>query len=103
MPLSRNELREELLAITRARSELPADSEQYLIERFLDNLDREIDGRIEAKIGARPQRSHNRTAIACTALVMAIPLSLISVFAGWHGLLVTWVAILLVVFLATRN
>jgi hypothetical protein len=103
MPLSRDELRDELLAITRARGELAAEHEQFLIEGFLDNLDREIDTRIEAKMASRPAKSRNNVGVVATSMALAIPLSLIAVFAGWHGLLVTWVAILLVVFLATRK
>jgi hypothetical protein len=101
MPSIRDELRDELLAVTAARQELPRNEERYLIEHFLDNLDREIDSRIEARTAGKRPRSH--TGLISVALGAAIPLSAIAVFAGWHGLLVTWVAILLVVYLATRD
>lgn len=101
MPSLREELRDELVAVTAARSELSHGDERYLIEHFLDNLDREIDSRIAARAVMSRPRSHR--GIAAMALVFAVPLTAIALFAGWQGLLVTWAAILLVVYLTTRS
>ena len=49
----RNELRDELLAVTAARQELSPNEERYLVESFLDRLDREMDARVDARIEAR--------------------------------------------------
>src|SRR5947209_5470887 len=101
MPTLRDELRDELLAVTAARSELSRDHERYLIEQFLDKLDREIDSRIaERAVVARPR---SNTGIVALALGAALPLSIIADFAGWQGLLVTWAAILVLVYLTTRK
>lgn len=108
MSTDRDQLREELLAVTSARRELSADDERYLVEHFLDRLEADIDQRIDARLAARPalaQRSGSRgnpTAIVPAALGIAIPLSAIAgAFAGFAGIAVTWVAILIVLYVTT--
>ena len=49
----RDELRDELLAVTAARQELSPNEERYLVESFLDRLDREMDARVDARIEAQ--------------------------------------------------
>lgn len=106
MPLTREELREELLAITAARKELSQADEKYLIEAFLSNLDREIDAHIDARIAARPvpRKSRGGTGVVALALIFALPLSGIAgATAGVAGLAIAWAAILLIVFMSTRR
>jgi hypothetical protein len=109
MSSNQDELRDELLAVTSARRELSADDERYLVEQFLNRLERDIDQRIDARLAARPappERSApraNPAAIIPIALGIAIPLSAIAgTTAGLAGIALTWVAILIVVFISTR-
>jgi hypothetical protein len=109
MSSDRDELRDELLAVTGARRELSADDEKYLVEQFLSRLERDIDQRIDARLAARPippERSAPRAhpaAIVPIALGIAIPLSAIAAAsAGLAGIALTWAAILVVVYLSTR-
>jgi len=109
MTADRDELRDELLAVTSARRELSADDEKYLVEQFLTRLEQDIDLRIDARLAARPtppERSApraNPTAIVPIALGIAIPLSAIAgATAGLAGIALTWIAILIVVYLTNR-
>ncbi len=109
MSSNQDELRDELLAVTSARRELSADDERYLVEQFLNRLERDIDQRIDARLAARPappERSApraNPAAIIPIALGIAIPLSAIAgATAGLAGIALTWAAILIVVFISTR-
>jgi hypothetical protein len=109
MSADRDELRDELLAVTSARRELSDDDEKYLIEQFLTRLEHDIDLRIDARLAVRPappQRPGPRAhpaAIVPIALGIAIPLSAIAgATAGLAGIALTWVAILVVVYLSSR-
>ena len=109
MTSDRDDLRDELLAVTGARRELSADDERYLVEQFLNRLERDIDQRIDARLAARPEPAARSTprahpaAIVPIALGIAIPLSAIAgATAGMAGLALTWAAILIVVYLSTR-
>lgn len=103
MSTTRDELRDELVAIMSARQELSADHEQYLAETFLERLDKEIDQRIQERLPAKKQ-GPNATEILAVSLVFAIPLSAIGAYAGQlTGLIVVWVAIALVVLFVSQN
>jgi hypothetical protein len=98
-------LREELLAVLGARRELDREDEQYLVEVFLDRLDREIDARIEARLAERAPRRRMHPAalfgLAIPLLALAIPLSAIAGdVAGQAGLLVVWAGIVAILALA---
>ena len=94
VPTNREELRDELLAVIRARQELSPDHEHYLVEGFLERLDNEIDARIDAKLARKSATNVNVTETLGVVLGVGVPLSAIAViFAGLPGLLLTWVAL----------
>ena len=94
MSEQRTDLRDELLAATAARRELSSDEEKYLVESFLDKLDREIDARVDAriemKIASMPHRGGGMQPWVIPAtLALAIPITAIAaVFAQWVGVLI---------------
>jgi hypothetical protein len=100
MPKRRTELYDELLAVVRARQELTSEHDEQLIEAFLERLDREIDTRISAR---KPKRVSSRAIVSVAALFLALPLTFIAVFAGWQAVAVTWLAIVLIVYLVDRR
>ncbi|HEX8918963.1 MAG TPA: hypothetical protein VF898_10705 [Chloroflexota bacterium] len=104
-PLNRSDLADELQAAVRAREELSRDEERFLIETFLQRLDVEIDARIQARISSRSERkSVNPAAILPVVLVFAIPLSAIAAgTAGLTGLIVAWISIVIVTFVASHG
>jgi hypothetical protein len=56
----RNNLRDELAAVTAARRELSAEDERFLLDGFLDRLESQLDTRIDARVqqelAKRPRR-----------------------------------------------
>lgn len=76
-----DDLRDELLAMMRARRELSPEDEQYLADAFLDRLDREVDLRVEAKaprLGSGPSFSKTSKAVErLFLLAVAIPPALL--------------------------
>lgn len=108
MPIERDELREELLAILQARQELSSNEEGHLVEGFLTKFDSEIDARIDRRVQDRlstmPAGGPNRPALAIVAsLLLAIPLTAIAGdVAGFPGIVVVWASILAIIYLVTR-
>ena len=108
MPIERDELREELLAILQAREELSSNEEGHLVEGFLTKLDSEIDARIDRRVEDRLSRMpvgwSSRPAVSVVAaLLLAIPLTAIAGDeAGFPGIVVVWASILAVMYLVTR-
>jgi hypothetical protein len=110
MTNDRDQLRDELLAITAARQELTPVHDKELIEHFLDSLNAEIDRRIDERVAARvaagPQKRGPADAVPVVpiALVFAIPLTAIAAAAaGLAGVIVAWAAIAAIVYFATRG
>ncbi|MFI1471385.1 hypothetical protein [Streptomyces wuyuanensis] len=104
-----HELVKELDATLRARRELGAEYEPALVESFLEKVEQRLDATVdrrvrrhlaerrmsEARGDARPERFGEsfgeRHGLAIITLVLAVPLSAISVVnAGIEGLFVTW-------------
>jgi hypothetical protein len=89
----RDELRDELLAVTSARRELSPDEDKYLVESFLDRLDEEIEARVDARIdarlvGLRKQRGGMEPWVVPAALGITIPIVAIAgSAAGGPGIL----------------
>src|SRR5438270_799409 len=87
----RDELRDELLAVTSARRELSPDEDRYLVETFLDRLDQEIDTRVDARIDARLSQIPSRRPgiepwVVPAALALTIPIVAIAgAMAGGFG------------------
>ena len=50
MPIERDDLRDELMAVLGARQELSKADEAFLADNFLKKLDSEIDARIDARV-----------------------------------------------------
>lgn len=100
-PLTRDQLRDEIMAVLAARRELSLEDEKYLAEAFLEKLDREIDARIDARLAARaPHRGFSASlgGIVIALFIFAIPLSAIAGdVAGPLGLLFVWGTIALIV------
>ncbi|GAC1404543.1 MAG: hypothetical protein NVSMB52_18430 [Chloroflexota bacterium] len=105
MSASRDDIRQELLAMMSARRELTPTDDAYLVEVFLDRLDSEIDERIDMRLQGNhaQKRGANRTAIVAVSLGVAIPLTALAIPFGIMGLGLIWFAILLVVILTTRD
>lgn len=107
--VDRSELRDELMAVTSASRELSDADHAYLVEGFVNRLDAAINARIDARVDERlssTRRAAPSHSLALTAVVLtfAIPLSAAAAaFAHAEGLVVTWAAILAVVWLSTRH
>lgn len=97
---------EEIRAAAAAYQELGPGYHDVVIESFLDNVGREIDARVTARLAQqqpapapRRQRHEGSTMVlAIISLVLGIPISAIAVAAGSHpagalGLIVVWAAI----------
>ncbi|SDM64303.1 hypothetical protein [Streptomyces wuyuanensis] len=104
-----HELTKELDATLRARHELGTEYESALVESFLEKVEQRMDAAVDRRVrrhlaerqmtaargGTRPERSGEnfgeRHGLAIITLVLAVPLSAISVVhAGIEGLFVTW-------------
>jgi len=103
----REQLRDDLLAVTAARKDLEPGHDRELIDHFLEKLDVEIDRRIDERVAARvpaaPQRraGHYAIPIVPIALGIAIPLTAIAgASAGLAGIIVAWAAIAAIVYFA---
>lgn len=109
---------EEIRAAAEVHDELGPGYRDAVIESFLENVGKEIDARVDARLGqsaplgqptpmpdrhARKHDHHDHSgssplALAVCSLVFGIPISAIAVAAGSHpaglaGLLVVWAAI----------
>jgi hypothetical protein len=96
----RTDLYDELLAVVRARDELAPGHDEQLVESFLEQLDREIDKRIAAR---KPPRISSRAIVSIVALLLALPLTIVAAFAGWQAVAVTWLAIVVIIYLVDRR
>lgn len=89
----RNDLRDELAAVTAARRELSPEDERYLLDGFLDRLESQLDARIDARVqqqlGTAPRRRAIEPWIVPAACGAAIPIVAIAAAAagGWGVLL----------------
>jgi hypothetical protein len=102
--------RDEAEASLHARQQLGSEFEPALVDSFVDRIDKAIDGRIAQQLRRTRERSHssdqlarNRDdhalALAIVSLGVAIPLTAIaSKEAGFAGILVAWLGIVLVNF-----
>jgi uncharacterized membrane protein YtjA (UPF0391 family) len=95
-----SELGKELEATVRARQEVGPELEPQLVEQFVDRLEAEIDRRVDQKLKGRehrPARHGAVTPMVLGSLGIAIPLTAIAGgTAGVAGIIVVWVAIVLV-------
>ncbi|GAA3675794.1 hypothetical protein GCM10022224_045000 [Nonomuraea antimicrobica] len=99
-------LRDDLQATFDARRDLGPDYEAALIDSFVERLDATITHRVRAELdqhGALPapkrrrQSGHPMVPIALGSLAIGVPLTAIAADgAGPAGLLVTWLAIVVV-------
>jgi hypothetical protein len=98
---------DEIRAAAETHRELPPEYQNSVIESFLAKVDREIDARVDARVagyGSGRIRSHRPRTPAffiLATMVAGIPLSAIAVAAGQHpagfwGLLVVWVGIVMI-------
>ena len=101
-PMTERESRRmDLAAAAQARRELGPEYEAALVEAFLERLDRDIDQRLEARVGGtervRPPPADSALPIALGSLGLGIPLSAIAGGTGHlGGLLVAWTSIVAV-------
>ena len=103
-PTLRDELREELLATIQARKELSPAEEGYLVQGFLERLDREIDARIDARpTSRRPRGSNLDPGVVVPLFVFAIPITAIAGYFGHAaGIALVWFAMAVIVYLAGK-
>ena len=98
----------DLQAALGARRELGQDYEELVVERFLQQVERAIDARVEQRL-AEYERRRRRVAWITTPrlillLVFAIPLTAIGgATAGWPGILAAWAGVLVLHFLSWRR
>ena len=100
--------RDEIRAAAETHRELGPDYQEAVIESFLDKVGKEIDARVDARLGSsrrdwrpqRPPKQHHGSAmaLAIVSMVLGIPLTAIVLAAGSHpaglaGLLIVWAAI----------
>lgn len=97
---------EEIRAAAETYKELGPGYRDAVIESFLDNVGREIDARVDARVAGQappPARSPrglagSPMAVAIISMILGAPISAIAVAAGRHpaglpGLIVVWIAI----------
>jgi len=107
-PLLSQAFEEELRALLAARRELGDEYDALLVERFLKQVARAIDARVEQRL-AEYERRRRRVALTTTPrllllLVFAIPLTAIGGFtAGLPGILAAWVGVLVLHVLSWRR
>ena len=100
--------RDEIRAAAETHRELGPDYQEAVIESFLDKVGKEIDARVDARLGHdrrdwRPQpapKQHHGAAmaLAIVSMVLGIPLTAIVLAVGSHpaglaGLLIVWAGI----------
>ena len=97
-----HDLRQELEATVRSRQELGPEYEALLIERFLEQLDRSIEARIEAHLAghSRPdpaaQREFTKEMVGGLAATMGIGIPITAIAGGigdLPGIMVVWISI----------
>lgn len=99
--------RDEIRAAAEIHQDLGPDYQDAVIDSFLDKVGKEIDARVDARLGqgrrgwtapAPAPRHPQSLALAIVSMVLGIPLTAIAVSAGSHpagldGLIVIWLAI----------
>jgi hypothetical protein len=99
--------RDEIRAAAETHRELGPDYQEAVIESFLDKVGKEIDARVDERLGRgrldwrpapRAPKHYQGTGLAIVSMVLGIPLTAIVVTAGSHqaglaGLLIVWAAI----------
>jgi hypothetical protein len=101
--------RDEIRAAAETHRELGPDYQEAVIESFLDKVGKEIDARVDARLGddrrnwrpqpAAPKQQHGSAmALAIVSMVLGIPLTAIVLAvgsrpAGLAGLLIVWAGI----------
>jgi hypothetical protein len=99
--------RDEIRAAAETHRELGPEYQEAVIESFLDKVGKEIDARVDERLGRerrdwqpapRTAKHYQGTALAIVSMVLGIPLTAIVVTAGSHpaglaGLLIVWAAI----------
>ena len=106
--LARPETAIDLRAALGARRELGQDYEELVVERFLEEVERAIDARVEQRL-AEYERQRRRAAWITTPrlillLAFAIPLTAIGgSTAGLPGILAAWAGVLVLHFLSWRR
>ncbi len=106
--LARPETAIELRAALGARRELGDDYEELVVERFLQQVERAIDARVEARLAEYERRRHRAALITTPRLILlllfAIPLTAVGGFtAGLPGILAAWAGVLVLHFLSWRR
>ncbi|AQZ70610.1 hypothetical protein BKM31_23770 [[Actinomadura] parvosata subsp. kistnae] len=94
-------LRDELQATLDARRDLGPEYESALIDSFVERLDATIAARVRAELDHHdPVRSaprrHPMVPIALGSLGIGVPLTAVAASAGGAGLLVAWMAIVVI-------
>lgn len=106
--LARPDVVTELHAALGARRELGPDYEELVVERFLTQVERAIEARVEERL-AEIERSRRRRAWISTMrlvvlLTFALPLTAVAGWvAGWPGILATWAGLIVVHLLSVRR
>jgi hypothetical protein len=99
--------RDEVRAAAETHRELGPDYQDAVIESFLDKVGKEIDARVDARVGegrrgwvrpAAPPKDRQGIFLAITSMVLGIPLTAIvmgvgTTTTGLVGLIIVWVAI----------
>lgn len=95
--------RDELQAALEVRREMGADIEPALVESLAAKVEATVRRRYEAELGATKQQNEAarqgqgaRVAVAIVSLVMAIPLTAITMSAGFAAMLLVWAGIVAV-------
>ena len=93
-------MKRELEATLHARQEVGSELEPQLVEGFVDQIDAEIDRRVDAQLARhRRSRSHGPVPVAVPLGSLGIAIPLLGVAggtAGWPGVLLVCLAIVLV-------
>ena len=104
--------RDEIRAAAETHRELGPDYQEAVIESFLDKVGKEIDARVDARLGrgargwagpAAAPKHPQSMALAIVSMVLGIPLTAIVLTAGSRpagiaGLLIVWIAIVAINF-----
>jgi hypothetical protein len=98
-------LRDDLQATLDARRDLGPEYDAALVESFVDRLDATIAARVRAELGAHGAAPHHKAKspgaamipVALGSMGIGIPLTAIAAgAAGFAGLLIAWMAIVII-------
>lgn len=106
--LARPDTLMDLRAALGARRELGEDYEELVVERFLQQIERAIDARVEQRLAEYERRRRRVAWVTMPRLILllafAIPLTAIGgSTAGLPGILAAWVGVLVLHFLSWRR